>query len=77
MSEPCKCCAFSVSFVQIWLYSMFYGMYTRNVIRTRNLLVIFYWLLCSDVCSLGHCVSSWAFTPPGLSVMWLSDIPVS
>ena len=64
-------------FVRIWLYSVFYGIYTRNVIETRKLSAIFYCLLCSDVCLLGHCVASWTSTPPGSSVMWLSEIPVS
>ena len=64
-------------FVRIWLYSVFYDIYTRNIIGTRNVLVMFYCLLCSDVCSLGNCVTSWTSTLPVSSVMWLSDIPIS
>ena len=63
-------------FVPLWLCSVFYGIYIRNNIGTIRLIVMFYCLFCSDVCSLGHCVSSWTSTPPGSSVTWLSDIPI-
>jgi len=33
--------------------------YTRDTMETRNLVVMSYCLLCSVVCSLGHCVASW------------------
>jgi len=44
-------------------------MYTRDVIGTRNLLVIINCPVCSDVCSLVHCVASWIATPP-LDHLW-------
>ena len=34
-------------------------------LETTNLLVMSYYLLCTDVCSLGHCVASWTSTVPG------------
>ena len=59
-SSPPGFCFVHYDFIQCSMV-----VYTRDTMETRNLVVMSYCLLCSVVCSLGNCVTSWTSTLSG------------